>query len=462
MAKRNKFWVVLTIFFILVFGGIFLKYLFKDQRPNIILVTLDALRPDHLGCYGYPRNTSPNIDKLAGEGIIFDNAISHSTHTAPAMTSILTGLYPDRARVFEFGDKIFGKDFTLSCLLKNNGYATAFFSSHVSIASIKGFDDSFDTFYSIWTFRQDKNNKSLKVTEINNRITQWLKLNRNKKFFLWVHYLEPHYPMNPPVHYKNMFAGNYSANAAIRVPVSKDPAFGFGGIPLMLAETNGYRQDLNYYINLYDAAIRYADDCIGDLIDELKNLGLDRKTIVIISSDHGESLGEHGEYFTHGFNLYDELIKVPLVVRFCSFEPASKRIDTQVGLVDLMPTILELTGTKEPLGIEGRSLMPSIRGDSSCSDRYLLGFTATNKLAVRTNNWKLIYDQNSKQYELYDLKNDPQELNNLVFKEREQFKLLKNKLDSRLKQIQYDPRKKNKVILDEESQQRLRSLGYLG
>jgi arylsulfatase A-like enzyme len=127
-----------------------------------------------------------------------------------------------------------------------------------------------------------------------------------------------------------------------------------------------------------------------------------------------------------------------------------------------MPTILELTGTKEPLGIEGRSLMPSIRGDSSCPDRYLLGFTATNKLAVRTNNWKLIYDQNSKQYELYDLKNDPQELNNLVFKEREQFKLLKNKLDSRLKQVQYDPRKKNKVILDEESQQRLRSLGYLG
>jgi arylsulfatase A-like enzyme len=164
--------------------------------------------------------------------------------------------------------------------------------------------------------------------------------------------------MNPPVHYKNMFAGNYSANAAIRAPVSKDPAFGFGGLPLMLAAANGYRQDLNYYINLYDAAIRYADDCIGDLIDKLKELGLDRKTI--ISADHGESLGEHGEYFTHGFNLYDELVKVPLVVRFCSLEPASKRIDTQVGLVDLMPTILELTGAKEPPGKESQQRLMSL------------------------------------------------------------------------------------------------------
>ncbi|MDD5506593.1 MAG: sulfatase-like hydrolase/transferase, partial [Candidatus Omnitrophica bacterium] len=196
--------------------------------------------------------------------------------------------------------------------------------------------------------------------------------------------------------------------------------------------------------------------------DKLEELGLDRKTIIIISADHGESLGEHGEYFTHGFNLYDELVKVPLVVRFCSLEPANKRIDAQAGLVDLMPTILELTGAKEPPGIEGRSLMPVIREDNPCSDRYLLSFTATGKLAVRVKNWKLIYDQDSKQYELYDLKSDPKELNNLVFKEREQFKLLKNKLDSRLKQIQYDPRKKNKVILDKESQQRLRSLGYLG
>ena len=205
--KTNRRYAVFILFIFLGLIGYvgILQYLHKGQQTNIILITLDALRPDHLGCYGYRKNTSPNIDRISREGIIFLNVIAQSSFTPTSMASLLTSAYPFAHGVYAFGDKISDNLSTLSDLLKQNDFQTGFFSSHVGIATIGGFEDHFDIFYSICTYKEEINNKNTKVTELNPRIVKWIEKNKNKKFFLWIHYIEPHSPMDPPLKYLKMF-----------------------------------------------------------------------------------------------------------------------------------------------------------------------------------------------------------------------------------------------------------------
>jgi len=455
----NKIIVFFFSFIILIGAFLFLKPFKKTIKPNILLITLDALRYDHLGCYGYKRDTSPNIDRIAEVGALFLNAIAQSSHTAPCMYSILTSAYPSECGVASFGDQIPDNTPTLSNLLKVSGYKTGFFSSHVGIATIRGFDESFDTFYSIWTFREDLNNKSIKVTDINPRIIKWIEKNKKEKFFLWVHYLEPHYPMNPPLAYSKLFLDYNYNTIEPKVKISDNDVFGLGGIPRRLANLNNDITDLNYYINLYDTTIRYADDQIGELVQYLKKMGLDNKTVIIISSDHGESLGEHDLYFTHGFQLYEGLVRVPLIIKGAAPFLKKKKIAAQVQQVDIAPTILEILKIKKPLSMIGTGLMPLIKGNDDYSREYAFSFLGGDKIAVRTNEWKLIYTFNNKEYELYNLKDDPGELSNVVSAEKEKFVFLKNKMDTFVKDKKPCP-EKHRVILGEDEKEKLKSLGY--
>lgn len=452
--------IIFLVFATALYFVVLLKSSESFSKPNILLITLDALRADHLGCYGYKRDTSPNIDKIAERGALFLNAIAQSSHTAPSMYSILTSTYPSEYGIFNFGDKISEKIPTLSYLLKVSGYKTGFFSSHVGIATIQGFDEYFDTFYTIWTFREDYNNKSIKVTEINPRIIKWIEKNKKEKFFLWIHYLEPHYPMSPPLAYSKLFLdGNYNTTEQ-KVKISDNYVFGFGGIPRRLANLNNDITDLNYYINLYDATIRYVDEQIGKLIKYLKEMNLDRRTVIIISSDHGESLGEHGLYFMHGFQLYDGLIKVPLIIKFGRSSPKKGKIIDQVQHIDIAPTILEILKIKKPSSMVGTSLVPLIKGNDGYNREYAFSFLGTDKISLRTNEWKLIYTFNNKEYELYNLKDDPEELSNLVSLEKDKFKVLKKELDVFVRNQEQCQTEKTKTILDDETKDRLKSLGY--
>lgn len=459
--RYNKIIAFFLSFIILIGVFLFLKSLKETLKPNILLITLDGLRDDHLGCYGYKRDTSPNIDKIAEGGVLFLNAIAQSSHTAPCMYSILTSTYPSECGVFNFGDKISEKIPTLSYLLEVGGYKTGFFSSHVGIATIRGFDEHFDTFYSIWTSREDYNNKSIKVTEINPRIIKWIEKNKKEKFFLWIHYLEPHYPMNPPLTYTKLFLdGNYN-KAEQKVKISDDYVFGFGGIPRRLANPNNDITDLNYYISLYDATIRYADEQIGKLIKYLKEMNLDRKTVIIISSDHGESLGEHDLYFTHGFQLYEGLIKVPLIIKDGTSSPKKGKIMDQVQQIDIAPTILEILKIKKPSSMVGTSLIPLIKENDDYNREYAFSFLGTDKISIRTNEWKLIYTFNNKEYELYNLKDDPGELSNIVSVEKEKFEFLKQILDRYIDETINTRKEKTKIFLEEDEKERLRFLGYV-
>ena len=451
---------ILVGFVLLTFIFLFIaKYFLIPGKPNILLVTFDALRYDHLGCYGYGRNTSPNIDLVAKNGVTFLNAISQSSYTAPSMASILTSTYPIKHGVYGFGDKIKNPNDTLSYLLKKQGYRTAFFSSHVGIATINGFDSDFDTFYTTWTFKEDEKNRSFKAIEINSRIIKWLKENSGRKFFAWIHYLEPHYPMSPPLSYQGTFSNDSAGRLPVEVPISTDSVFGFKGLPKRLVVANNYITDLNYYIDLYDSTVRYADDCLGEIIGVLKAMGLDKKTLIIITADHGESLGEHNQYFSHGCNLYDELIKVPLILSFPKTLPLGKIVSWQAQLVDIVPTVLEVLRTKKT-GLDGNSLISlSKEFKAPTLERY--AFSVYNaKVAIRSNDMKLIYTIGSDQYELYNLSIDPLELDNLGTIKIKQFEQLENKLKAYFNYLGREYKEKNKVFISKEAEDKLKSLGY--
>lgn len=455
--KKFRIKIILVVFLILLLLLILPSFFSRGKRPNVILITMDALRLDHLGCYGYNRNTSPSIDKVAAGGTIFINAVAQSSFTAPCMTSILTSTYPPTHGVVNYGYRIINENCTLSYLLRTHGYETAFISNHGGIIDIKDFENNFNIFYPIG---RSKENKNINIAKINSKIIKWINKNKNKRFFLWVHCLEPHYPMNPSLDYRNLLSDSYMGHPAVNVPISNNHEFGFGGIPRRLAKINRDITDLNYYINLYDQTIRYADDFVGDLMENLNRLHLDKKTLIIISADHGESLGEHNQYFTHGFNLYNELIKIPLIMKLPEVIPQGKRIIQQVQQVDIAPTVLEILGIRHPDGIDGASLLSLLKEPDLNQEKYAFSFVG-NKIAIMTNFWKLIYDTNSKEYELYNLSNDPKELNNLALAGEKQFELLKDKLEDYLKQVKHDYNKEEKVILDKETKERLRSLGYI-
>ena len=420
----------------------------------MVLITLDALRPDHLGCYGYPVNTSPNIDAFAKEGAVFTNAFAHASFTAPALASLMTSRYPSSDGVFDFGDKIPEGIETLTSLLKKNNFATGFFSSHPGLATIKGFDQDFDDFYTIWTFSDNKK-VTAKAVDINPRIIKWLDGHKRKKFFVWIHYLEPHYPLVPAAKYRELIASPLPGRKPVEVPISADHLYGFGGIPGRLAAAHDNRTDLNFYLELYDASIRYADSQVGEVLGYLRKLGLYDNSLIILSADHAESLGEHGQYFSHGFLLYDELLRVPLVIKAAREGSWGEKVQALARHIDIAATIVDFLGIPQPKSMIGESLLPGLKNGFDHNNSRSFSALSPDAAAIRADGWKLIYDHR-KGYELYDLQVDPGELNNLVLVDREKFELLKNELDLLRKGA---PRAEKEPLTIQEKEQ-LRSLGY--
>jgi len=430
---------------------------YKCPDCNVILITIDALRPDHLGCYGYERNTSPNIDKLAKEGVLFTQAISQSSFTNPALPSLMTSMYPDVHGVRGWGDYINPLILTWAQFLNNNGFYTGAICAEDFFVAILGLEGGFDTL-----------SKGIDLTaeNITREAVLWLEKNKDKKFFLWLHYFDPHEPYRPPTHIKIEPENVRFKDDDKQVPIlnerPSDPDIygGLGGIA-EYAVVEGMR-DKGYYILLYDKEIKYVDEQIGILLKNLEELGLDKNTLIIITADHGEALGEHNLYFTHGMFLYDELLKVPLIM-VGGFLPKNEIIKAQVESIDILPTIMDILRINyNKRGIEGISLLPTLYSKNK-NDKYGESYAFSefeDKKSIRSPEWKLIYTSNSEEYELYNLKEDPQELNNLADIEKDQFKLMKEKLE------EWVSREKENISsltkpLDEETKEKLRSLGYL-
>ncbi|MDD2680182.1 MAG: sulfatase [Candidatus Omnitrophica bacterium] len=457
MNNKIFFKVFIGVVFIIgAIGFIFIRQHTAAQRPSIILITLDALRPDHLGCYGYKRNTSPTIDTLARQGVIFTDFIAPSSHTAPSNASLITSTYPNVHNIKDWGYQFSQKiSKTLPMLLKEYGYNTAFISDQIGLTSIQEFKNGFNTFEVVRSFNYSPN--PTRIIEITDSAISWLKNNQHKQFFLWLYYFSPHGPYILPWPYDTMFVQDkyYSLNK--NIPISEDPyaQSPTKAIPRFLA-VDGIN-DVDYYIAQYDGEIRRVDYQIGRLLEELKKSHLGQNTVIIITSDHGEALGEHERYFCHANSLYDELIKIPLIISWDKKIPLCLKIDQQVRMVDLMPTILDILKIRSR-DMQGQSFLPLImhKRDDFAPYAYSEQFEL---VSVRTKKWKLIYNQNNGKYELYDLENDPQERSNIVTKEKDSFAFLRHKLDEYLAAAKAQ-NKPVKPPIAEENKENLRSLGY--
>lgn len=489
--RINKYFVIVgftTLTFLIIgavklYAGIFKK----AEQPNVLLITVDALRPNHLGCYGYKRETSPNIDKIAKGGATFNQTITQASLTPPSITSIMTSVYPVVHKVYSHTISFPSELISLTDILKSQGYITAFMTNFYLFKTFDAFEKEFDIFFGIDTYKSLHGSKPVKFREITSNVINQISENRRKPFFLWVHFMDTHQPpLSPPSPYDKLFINDRYSQVEIDIPVSNClvPTQGFGGLPQVLVRNNNDITNLNYYISLYDGAIRYVDEQIGLLLETLKKLRLDKKTLVIISADHGEGLGEHNVYFFHGpspggqifhpeshfelkdricfHGLYDEDIKVPLIIKYPRLIPQGKKIGIQVQSVDITPTLLDILDIEKPEQMVGKSLLPLIKNKNIEEYEQRFAFSSIrNDYAVRTNDYKLIYCKRNNSYELYNLKTDPQEMYNLIGFEKEitYYIKLKQELDKYMAWI--SPVETKEVILDEKERERLKSFGYL-
>lgn len=424
------------------------------ERPNVILITIDALRADHLGCYGYERDTSPHIDKFAKEGTLFRQAIASCSSTFASLPSLFTSTYYYTHGVKNWGSTINPKVPTLAQILKENGYYAGAICAEDFFVNILGLDKGFDTV---------STGIDLKAGEITEKALVWLKKNKRKIFFLWLHYFDTHEPYRPPSPFDKMFVKDKTDGNIKLVPILKDnPSDSgiFGGVGGVEERQliNGIR-DMDFYISQYDGAIRFVDEQIGILLDGIGKLKLNENTIIIITADHGESMGEHNLYFSHGRFLYDELLKVPLIIKVSNLIPKVKVIKTQVKLLDVMPTILDILGIRPKRRIEGASLLPLIHGKENKSlSPFAFSYINTERYSIRTEGYKLICFKSENKYELYNLKDDPKELDNLVKFGGRQFEFLKAKLDKYMEEgLTMKEKTQN---LEEHIKEKLKSLGY--
>ncbi len=410
--------VVITCVWFTLFG--------RKPAKNIILISIDTGRADYLSCYGYGHKTTANIDAVAHEGIIFKNVVSPVPLTLPAHCSMLTGTIPPYHQVHDNLNCKFGQsNITIAEILRERGYMTGAIVSTFILDSQFGLDQGFkeynDHFVEALSLGEYVERRGAEASRF---ACEWLDKHRKEKFFLFLHYYDPHTPYEPP----EPFATDYSDN-------------------------------------LYAGEISYVDWCVGRVIEKLKSLGLYDSTLLIITSDHGELLGEHGE-LEHGYLLYENAIKVPLIIRSPRINKP-RIINEVVGLVDIVPTILGYLEIPAPLNIHGKDLCEYINStDSSIPERYVYceSFTPTKYkcnplLSVVTNRWKYIHTTRS---ELYDIKKDSAELENLLAEEPKRAELLQYQLRQILSEQTRTDKEESTFVMDAQSRRRLESLGYVG
>ena len=394
-------------------------------RPfNVVLITIDTLRPDHLHCYGYGKIETPTIDRIAQTGVLFENAVTQTPLTPPSHASILTGLNPPAHKVRDTGGFILPDAIpTLASLLHDRGWDTAAFVSSAVLKKRFGFDRGFAVYDDQMPrpggpqdFIEDAERRADATID---RAIAWFDGHGANRFLLWVHLYDPHTPYNPPPPYREQY---------------KDRP--------------------------YDGEIAYVDHELGRLMEALHRRSPSDKTLVAVLSDHGESLGEHGEY-SHGVFLYDATLRIAYLLSGPGL-PAGVRVKPQARTIDFLPTVMDLLGGSPPAGVEGTSLLPLATGqdaDTTVSyaetlfPKIALGWAELR--GIRTNQWKYI---RAPRAELYDLSRDPAELHNVVDEHPVEVRKLEAQLEAAVKAN--GPEKVETTPLDERTLAQLKSLGY--
>lgn len=405
----------------------------KNKRPNIILFGIDSLRADHMSSYGYERLTTPHLDRFAEQGTLFERNYSPSVPTTPAYASMLTGRDCFGTQVVALRHKGGLREDvpTLAEILRDEGYTSTCvgFSGN---PSSRGFDKYID--YAAWgSWNEGRSPKAQNLNDV--AIPELDRLVKGKEpFFLFLRHMDPHAPYLPPEPYERAF---YHGNETNKKNKSMEPVMHFKPFRDFFASwmPPGIT-DKDYVIAQYDGAIAYMDACIQTIFNALAAHGIEEETIVIINGDHGETLYEHECWFDH-HGMYDNVLYVPLIIRYPGKVPAGKRVGGYTQHKDLVPTILELAGIEKELEMEGRSLIPMINGEvaSHESEFYITECTWMRKHGWRTPQWKLMIalepDFHFKpEIELYNLIEDPEENNNLADSQPGVVAMLRDRMDA--------------------------------
>jgi arylsulfatase A-like enzyme len=349
-------------------------------RPyQVVLITIDALRADHLGSYGYGRDTSPTIDRIAGENVMLDWVFSPVSFALSSHYSMMTSRYPSFHSVQFRGSGCADLDSaepTAAEVLSRNGFATGAFvsSSVLGAANAMPITRGFDVYDEETTHRESGRKGELRrwAKDTNTTAVEWMAKHRNDRFFCWVHYMDAHGPYDAPHPFGDYFLKGIKGLQPRPLEVVDDGET--GGIPayqVLNARTDGfgnflsYEDNYHYYVASYDGGIRYVDSCVARLIEDLVRLGIYDNVLLVVTSNHGEALGENGVYFCHGLTVGLDQTRVPLVFKFPQRSGiAPVRVGAHSSLIDIVPTVLDLVGAQMP-GAQGVSLLPLCRGDDA-------------------------------------------------------------------------------------------------
>ena len=403
------------------------------RPPNIIFFGIDSLRADHMSLYGYPRLTTPHMDRFAQSGAVFGRTYSAYIPTTPAYTSMFTGmdLFSHQVVALRHQGGLRPEVKTLAEVLRENGYTTTCVGFRGNPAS-RGFDSYID-FPGWGSWNEGRSPKAENLNKV--AIPELDRLTKAREpFLLFLRHMDPHAPYLPPAPYERMF---YHGNECDPKNKSMQPVMSFKPFCDFFASwmPPGI-SDKDYVIAQYDGAVAYMDAAIATIFTALEAKGILDESIVVINSDHGETLYDHECYFDH-HSMYDQTLHVPLILRYPGKVPAGLRVGGYNRQQDLMPTILELAGIESGIRFDGKSLMPMIRGEVASyeSEFYITECTWMRKHGWRTPQWKLIIalepDMHFKPpVELYNLVEDPGELINLAESQPQMVALLKARMEA--------------------------------
>ncbi len=429
------------------------------QRPNIIMLGLDTTPAGHIGCYGYPRPTSPNIDRLAREGVMFADASLTGLPTTPGWTSMLTGVHPLNSGIVIHAEppdqhELDARFVFLHEVLKEHGYHTAALEGrgrHFRAPYwMRGWDEYLDL-----NGQEEIYKRGVPAQQLADAAVDWISAHAHDPapFFMFTHWWDPHWPYLPPDPYDRMFYAGDEKNP-LNTSLTK-----FREHPWWQARINGDYTgtdpreqahvdlvrdvtDIEFLTALFDGEIAYMDANIGRVMDALDESGLAANTLTIVVGDHGESIVEHDMFYKHG-DLYQTNAHIPLILHHPDGLPTGARVDEPVEHIDIVPTVLEHLGIDPPAAIDGMSLMPAIRGEGLQHPEICM--TNNNwgmQRAWRSGRWKLIENLGPGHLgspagwlELYDLQLDPDEKANLVASHRELAESLRDRLHAWVERV---------------------------
>jgi len=391
---------------------------------NVVLISIDTLRADHLGAYGYRKSVTPNLDQLAGESIVFEHAYTPVPLTLPAHTSLLTGEYPPKNGVRDNGDALPASTPTLAERLRENGLHTAAFVGAFVLdrrfGLARGFENYWGDFQLFRYQGKDPGMIQIRGDRVETAAEEWITAHRSERFFAFVHFYDLHGPYLLPEPWLSRFGED-----------------------------------------VYDGELAYTDDLIGRLWKTLQKLGLADRTALIITADHGEGLGDHGERH-HGFFLYNSTINIPMIVRLPAGTHGGMRVQNVARLIDIAPTVCSLLGVPLLPTFQGRSLMPEVEGKTiSPEPAYSESlypyrhFHTAPLYAIETERYSLI---SAPRRELYNLNLDPKQTHNLALSSAG----VANRLESDLKQVAGSREPQATTQMSLEAMRALNSLGYVG